>query len=79
MHHRFAALARTLTLLVVASLAGARGAYGQAAPDRGAIEGTALDSATGAPKPGVAVTLEGTGRGMLTDATGQFAICHGTI
>ena len=74
MHHRFAALARTLTLLVVASLAGARGAYGQAAPDRGAIEGTAVDSATGAPKPGVAVTLEGTGRGMLTDASGQFAL-----
>ena len=33
-----------------------------------------LDSATGEPRFGVAVTLDGTGRGALTDAAGHFAL-----
>lgn len=74
MYRRATVLARTLALIVVAALAVAQRAQAQAAPARGAIEGTVVDSATGAPKPGVAVTLDGTGRGMLTAASGHFAL-----
>ena len=74
MSRRAPALARTLVLTLIASLAVAPGALGQVAPARGALEGTVVDSATGAPKPGVAVTLDGTGRGMLTDAAGHFSL-----
>ena len=74
MYRRAPVLAGTLALILVAVLTGARGAPAQAAPARGAIDGTVVDSASGAPKPGVAVTLDGTGRGILTDAAGRFAI-----
>lgn len=74
MHRRATALARTLALVVVASLAVTGVARAQATPARGAIEGTVVDSATGAPKAGVAVTVDGTLRGILTDAAGHFTL-----
>ena len=74
MRRRVTDLARTLALLVVVVLASGRGAGAQASPARGAIDGTVVDSATGAARPGVAVTLDNTGRGVLTDAGGRFAL-----
>ena len=71
---RATALAGTLALVVVASLAVTGVAHPQGSPARGAIEGTVVDSATRAPKAGVAVTVDGTLRGNLTDAAGHFAL-----
>ena len=73
MYRRATVLARTLVLFASAVLAVSHEVQAQAASARGAIEGTVVDSATGAPKPGVTVTLDGTGRGMLTTASGHFA------
>jgi hypothetical protein len=73
MYRRASIFARTLTLAIVAALAAASNAHAQAST-RGAIEGTVLDSATGEARPNVAVTLDGTGRGILTDAAGHFML-----
>ena len=74
MSRRTTVITRTLALLVVASFAATDNADAQLAPARGAIEGTVVDSATGMTKAGVAVTLDGTGRGVRTDASGRFAL-----
>ncbi|MEP7000780.1 MAG: TonB-dependent receptor [bacterium] len=74
MYRRATHLARTFALVAVATLTAAQGARAQVAPTRGTLDGTVVDSATGTPKPGVAVTLDGTGRGVLSDASGHFAL-----
>jgi hypothetical protein len=73
MYRRASIFAHTLTLATLAALAATSVAHAQAAT-RGAIEGTVLDSASGEPKFGVAVTLDGTGRRALTDTAGHFVL-----
>ncbi len=63
-------LARTFVVLV-AALAVPKVAPGQAT---GTISGVVVDSASGAPRYGVAVALAGTTRGALTDSLGRFII-----
>ena len=70
MYRRFQLLVRTL-FIVAGALMAATDTRAQGL-ERGVIEGAVVDSATGAPRPGVAVTLDGTSRGMLTDDAGRF-------
>lgn len=60
-----------LLLLGLLFFAAAPAAYGQAA---GRIEGRVVNAETGAPLPGVNVSLEGTSRGASTGTDGTFAI-----
>ena len=73
MYRRVRHTARATLLLLAACCGLATRALAQASPERGAIEGTVLDSVTTGPKEGVAVTIDGTGRGMLTDSVGRFS------
>ncbi|MES2176992.1 MAG: TonB-dependent receptor [Gemmatimonadota bacterium] len=61
-----------LSLALCAAL-GVQRATAQA-PGRGNIVGSVVDSATGKPRVGVAVLLDGTGRGVLSDDAGRFAL-----
>ncbi len=71
--YRCASVTARSTLLALAACGGlAARAQAQASPGRGTIEGRVLDSATAGPREGVAVTIDGTGRGMLTDSVGRF-------
>ena len=74
MYRRASVVARTFALLVIATLAWAGVARAQAATVSGTIDGSVVDSATRAPKSGVAITLTGTGRGVLSDDTGHFSL-----
>ncbi len=58
---------------MVLALAGGAGAQ-QPVRTLGAIEGRVVDSASGAPRAGVAVFISGTTRGALTDDAGRFAL-----
>ncbi|MDB4916155.1 MAG: TonB-dependent receptor plug, partial [Gemmatimonadetes bacterium] len=76
MYRRISVLARTLILVVAASLSVAAGVSAQTSPARGRIEGTALDSATSAARLGVIVTLNGTGMGAVSDVAGHFVLAN---
>ena len=73
MYRRASRTVRSVVFLIVACCGLGSRARAQASPERGAIEGRVLDSVTAGPREGVAVTLDGTGRGMLTDSVGKFA------
>ena len=73
MSRRVSIFAHTLSLAILAALVAVSSARAQASP-RGAIDGVVVDSASGAPRQGVAVTLRGTGRGILTDSMGRFSL-----
>src|SRR5689334_14025463 len=62
----------SLGCAVVAALS--IGASGAAAQDNGTIEGTVRAAADGAPLSDVAVFVQGTTRGAMTDAQGKFRI-----
>jgi len=74
MYRRASVVARTFALLVIATLAWAGVARAQGATVSGTIDGSVVDSATRAPKSGVAITLTGTGRGVLSDDAGHFSL-----
>ena len=74
MYRRASAVARAFALLMIAMLARAGEARAQGATVSGTIDGSVVDSATRAPKSGVAVTLTGTGRGVLSDDAGRFSL-----
>ena len=74
MYRRASATAATLVLLMIASLAFGSAARAQGAGTAGTIDGVVVDSATRAPKSGVAVTLVGTNRGVLSDNAGRFSL-----
>jgi hypothetical protein len=76
MYRRATHIVRTLLLVLGACCGLAMRVQAQASPERGAIEGRVLDSATAGPREGVAVTIDGTGRGMLTDSVGGFAFAE---
>ncbi len=68
---------RRITLGVFVVLAGMLGMAGVAPAQDGAtytIQGSVRDAATQQPLAGVAVTLEGTGAGTMTDAAGLFRL-----
>jgi hypothetical protein len=73
MYRRASIFARTLALFAFSLLTAASAARAQVSK-RGALEGVVLDSASGEPRPAVTVTLDGTGRGVLTDDAGRFAL-----
>ncbi|MEP6732359.1 MAG: TonB-dependent receptor, partial [bacterium] len=73
MYRRASIFARTLSLVVLTALIAMRGASAQVVA-RGTLEGTVVDSASGAPRQGVAITLDGTSRGALTDGLGHFIL-----
>ena len=64
-------LRRVLSFLALALLAFPAAAFGQGA---GIIRGRVSDAATGAPLVGVAVRVDGTAVGALTDADGAYTI-----
>jgi hypothetical protein len=74
MYRRIAVLARSLTALLIAALGAGAVARAQVAPVHGRIEGTAVDSASGAPRFGMLVSLDGTAHGAISDAAGTFVI-----
>jgi hypothetical protein len=76
MYRRAHTTVRSLLLVLSACSGLAMRVRAQASPERGAIEGRVLDSATAGPREGVAVTIDGTGRGMLTDSVGRFAFAE---
>ncbi|MEP6991938.1 MAG: TonB-dependent receptor [bacterium] len=74
MYRRTTLPARTLASLVILALAHAGAAQAQVVAPRGRIAGTVLDSASRAPRRSVAVTLDGTARGDMTDDAGRFLL-----
>ena len=73
MYRRVPHHACNLVVLLAALTLVANAARAQA-PSRGAIEGTVRDSATGEPRASVAITIDGTRRGDLTDSVGHFLL-----
>lgn len=73
MYRHASVVARMVALLVIALLAGVDEVRAQGGAGMGSIDGTVVDSATRAPRSAVAVTLDGTSRGVLTDNTGRFS------
>ena len=74
MYRRGPRLAHNLALFAFTALAIAGRSARAQAPARGAIEGTVRDSASAEPRAGVAVTIDGTRRGALTDSLGHFLL-----
>ncbi|MDQ2668074.1 MAG: TonB-dependent receptor [Gemmatimonadota bacterium] len=76
MYRRAKVTARSIVFVLAACAAFASRAHAQASPERGSIEGRTIDSVTSGPREGVAVTIDGTGRGMLTDSVGGFSFAE---
>ncbi|MEP6619196.1 MAG: TonB-dependent receptor [bacterium] len=74
MYRRVQYYAHNLILLCFLALLAMGTSARAQVPARGTIQGTVRDSATNEPWAGVAVTIDGTQRGTLTDSLGRFLL-----